>query len=332
MVRKFTVIVCEVDPDSLVAGALLGRAEEGRSEALVTRSERLASFFEPAVQARLPRGYDLVLCGLRVVPSDWDGRSVRPGLMDALRRFVGRIQWFGSGEWDAEDARAIEHLIGEDNLVLAGTGDILAGLVRQRLYGPDDHYEDRLARFAAGRLGADEERTWGRRIRSVLTALKGDARALASAVDALVENRLQGLIDEHGDAAERIEGDNRRVAAERTEPLRRMGDLKLVFVSIPPEQEPFWQEIGAYARASAGAELSLCQLADRPVLVLAREPEVRADLQAWARYVTDTLPGVRTVDAREAVVPLVASPAVAGPAFKDEVLAAMSDGVHLLRS
>jgi len=315
-----------------VAGGLLGRAEEGRTEALVTRSEKLAGFFEPTVQARLPRGYDLAVCGLRVAQSDWDGRSVRPRLMDARRKFVGRIEWFGSGKWDAEDVRAIGHLVGEDNLVLAGADDSLAALVRQRFYGPDDHYEDRLARFAAGRLGDDEERTWGRRLRSVLTALKGDVRALASAIDALVESRLQGLIDEHSDAAERTESENRRVAADSAEPLRRMGDLKLVFVDIPPEREPFWQEIGAYARESAGAELSLCRLADRPVLVLAREPEVKADLQAWARYVTDTLPSVRTVDARETVVPLVAPGAAAGPALKDEVLAAMSSGVHLLRS
>ncbi len=47
-----------------------------------------------------------------------------------------------------------------------------------------------------------------------------------------------------------------------------MGALKLVCLSLPPEKHAFWAEISAYAREEAEAELALCRLEGRPVMVL----------------------------------------------------------------
>jgi len=330
MNEAFTVIVSSPDADGLVAGALVGRAVQGRAEALVFDPQRLTEFFEQPAQARLPRGYDLVLCGGEVVHRDWDGRLVRPQLMDALRRFTGPMRWYASGEWAPEDVSAVGHTLGVGRLVLAGPHGSAAQTVRDRLFGSEDAYEDSLARFAAGRLSEAEERAWGAELRRVLAALKGDAYDLSGAVGALMEGHRESLIQQHWAQVQRVEGDNRQVAQERAEPPRRMGDMTLVCVSVPAERSAFWAEIGAYAREDAEAELSLCSLEGRSVMILAREPGTRADLRAWARYVTDLLPMTRVVQARADFVPLVVGGLKEDAQRKEDVLNVMADGAHLL--
>ncbi len=331
MAENFTVTLCAPDADALAAGALVGRAAEGRTEVMVFDSERLGSFFEPDIQQKLPRAYDLVLCGLEVCHYDWDGRLVRPRLMDALRAFVGPVRWYSRRRWEPEDLRAVEHLAGEENLVVREDARSVAMLVAEAHFSPDDEYEQSLARFGAGDLTDRERETWGGQLARVLTALKASTSAMAGAVGMLMEGNLQELIQRHTDLAERAEEDNRCCARTHADRPRRMGEAKLVFVSLPPAKHPFWAEISEYARQESGAELSLCRLQGRPAMVLSRDHKSRFDLRAWARYVTDLLPAAQSVRPEPHVVPLVIRGLEDDPGLKDEVLHLLEDGAHLLR-
>jgi hypothetical protein len=165
----------------------------------------------------------------------------------------------------------------------------------------------------------------------VLTALKGDRRQLAAAIVMLSRERVQKVVDTYAESAEKTQEENRRIAAERAEEPVRMNEMELVRLELPEEKHPFWAEISEYARREADAELALCRLSGRPTLLLTRDEDVRADLRSWARYVTDLLPGARSVGARPDVVPLVVEDLVDRPELEEDVLNLMSDGAHLLK-
>jgi hypothetical protein len=326
MPDRFTVVLAAPDVDACAAAALVGRCVQGHCEPLVFDSERLASFFEQSVQQKLPHGYDLVLCGLEVVHTDWDGRLVRPKLMDALRSHIGPVRWFAAYRWDPVDRQAIEQMIGRGNLAASDGVESTAALVAAYCGREDASFARLLVQAAGG--GAEEEAA---RARGIVTALKGDHREMARAVSLLTEGRLAELVRDYGQTAERVEEENRRAARERSgEPLP-MGALKLVCLSLPPRQHAFWAEISACARELSGAELALCRLEGRPVMVLTREREPWIDLQVWVRYVTDLLPSARRVGARPDVVPLVVDGLKERPDLVDEVLELMAQGSHLLK-
>jgi len=331
MEERYTVIVSAPDADACVAAALAGRACDGPVESAVFSSEDLVQFFRPVTQQKLPRGYDLLFCGPGVAHLDWDGRLVRPRLMEHLRKFIGALRWFSNVPWAPEDRRAVAHLIGEGNLTVSETAPSLTALVRDACFDRCDEYEEALVRFASGRLTEQEEGAWGAGLRKVLTVLKGDRHALASAVADVMEGRIEPLIARHAEGAERTETENRRFAGENAREPSQMGSIKLVRLSVPLAMHAFWEEVGRYAREASDAELSLCRLEGRPVLLLACAEKVRTDLRAWARYVTDMLPGSRTVGARARVVPLMVEGLAEDAALEEEVLALLADGAHLLR-
>ena len=185
MNERFTVIVSSPDADGVVAGALLGRSLDGRAETLVYASEHLVDFFGPAAQQKLPRDYDLALCGPGVAHVDWDGRPVRPRLMEALRDFGGRVRWYSARRWDPEDRQAVAHAVGQANLLLAGDAQTLCALVHAEAGGASDPYGESLVRFASGHLSRTEQQAWGADLGLVLTSLKADHEQLGTAVGLL---------------------------------------------------------------------------------------------------------------------------------------------------
>jgi hypothetical protein len=327
MADRFTVVVTAPDEDACAAAALVGRCVEGHVEPLVFDSERLAAFFDHSVQQKLPHGYDLAFCGLEVVHTDWDGRLVRPKLMDALRSHIGPVRWFAACRWDPVDRQAIEQMIGRSNLVASETAESTAALVAAHYGQEDDAYARLLVELADGSPAAGE----AARAHGILTALKGNHRELAVAVSLLMEERLAELVRNYGAAAERVDQENRRSARERASEPRPMSTFRLVCLSLPREKHAFWAEISAYARELAEAELALCRLEGRPVMVLTRGREPWVDLQVWARYVTDLLPAARSVGARPDVVPLIVDGLRERPGLMDEVLELMAEGAHLLK-
>ncbi len=331
MGQPFTVVVCTPDVDAALAAAIAGRVAEGRAETLVFASDELPAFFESEMQRRLPRGYDLTLCGHQVVHVDWDGRLVRPVLMKRLRRFVGVVRWFGRQPWRPEDRRALEHMIGADNVALADAGAALAELVLHQQQGGEDGYVQDLARCAAGRLSDQEEGRWGAALRRVLTFLKADRQTMASVVGELVEGNVGQVVEEHAEEARRTEQQVQSFAEASAQDVRPMGARRLVTVPVPEGKHAFWAEIGAFARTAAEAQLSLCHLQGRLVMVLAREAGLRADLRSWARYVTDLMPEAQTVGARPDTVPLLVDGLDEDPGLRQVVLALLQDGAHLLR-
>jgi hypothetical protein len=252
--------------------------------------------------------------------------------MERLRKFVGSVRWYSAAPWEPEDRRAIAHMIGEENLLVSGTADSVAALVWERCFGPDAEYERALAQFASGDLPPSEEEAWGADLRRVIAALKGDRHALESVVAAMMVEDVEAVIAEHGTEAERVERENRQFVRENAEEARRMGTMELVWLGLPPERHAFWAEMGAYAREAADAELSLCHLQGRPVILLCRGPGLRVDLRVWMRYVTDLLPAARTAGAKPDVVPLVVDGLNDDPGLKREVLSLLGDGAHLLRN
>jgi hypothetical protein len=224
----------------------------------------------------------------------------------------------------------VAHLIGEHHLVTAPDGGLLAARIRDDCLASDDSCADALVRFASGRLTAEEESAWGAGLRRALTALKPDRRLLAEAVRSMAAGALQQVSDTYAQMAAETERENRRFAGEAAESPLPMGEGKLVFVSLPAEQQPFWAEIGAYAREARRADFSLCRLEGRSVMVLGRVPGHRADLRVWARYVTDILPGAQCVGAEPDAVPIVFD-RTADDRVKDDVLNALQSGAHLLK-
>jgi len=331
MAERFAVVVCGPEVDAVVGAALVGRAAQSRAEALVFDSQGLPAFFGELVQQKLPPSYDLVLCGLEVVQSDWDGRPVRALLVDALRGFMGPVRWFSARHWEPEDRVAVAHILGEGNLTVRETAGSVAAVVRDTCFGPGDEYANLMVRLATARLSKDEEDRWGAKARLVLTALKANYGELASAVGLLMEGRLQGLIDRYQEKAARVDEENHRFAREKAQEPRPMGEMRLVLLSLPASRQPFWAEIGAYARQERAAELSLCCLEGRSVMLLARGPAVRADLRDWARYVTDLLPAARSIGAEAGVVPLVVQGLTGDEGLREEVLSLLAEGAHLLR-
>jgi len=330
MADPFTAVVAAPEADAVAAGVLAGRAAEGKAEVLIFDSQGLVDFFAPDLQRRLPRSYRLVLSGQEVVHTDWDGRLVRPGLMDALRAFLGPIRWFSSAPWEPEDRRAVGHIVGEENLALSG-GRSLAAAVLKACCEPHDEYAALLVRLTERRgAGAEEERQ-AEELHLVLSALKGERGRLAEAAGALMEGGLQDVLEAYAERARRIADDNRRFAREHAgEPLP-MGEMKLVTITLPAPRQPFWVEVSRYARQEAEAELSLCCLGGRSVMLLEAESSVRADLRTWARYVTDLLPPAQTVGARPQVVPIVVRGLADDPGLVNEALRLMTEGAHLLK-
>lgn len=334
MPDRTTVVVVAPDVDAAAAAALIGRGAQGHVEPLVFDSERLAAFFERSVQQRLPHGYDLAVCGLEIVHVDWDGRLVRPLLMDALRRHIGPVRWFAACRWDPEDRGAIVQMIGRGNLFVSDVAGSTAELVAASCGLEDDAYSRMLVKLGAGDTSAGRDTSDNAelaRAHAVLTALKGNHRELAVAVSLLTEERLADLVRNYGETADRVDAENRRLARERASEPRPMGTLKLVCLSLPPDKHAFWSEISAYARQETASELALCRLEGRSAMVLTRGREPWVDLQVWARYVTDLMPAARSVGARPDVVPLVVDGLQDRPAMMDEVLSLMAEGSHLLK-
>jgi hypothetical protein len=325
---ELSAVVCAPDVGAAAAAALVGRAAGRRAECFVYDSQELVEFFRTEVQQRLPRSYRLVLCGLEVVHTDWDGRVVRPRLMDALRGFLGPIRWYSARPWLAEDRRAVGHAVGEGNLIVDANAQSVAALVRDACLESVGDYERSLVRMGAEPAGGEEAEAEGRLI---LTSLKADHARMAAAVGMLIEGRLDELIEELAEEARGVDEQNRRFAEEHCRELQPMGEHRMAFVALPRQRHAFWAEVGAYARAHLKVPLSLCHLTGRSVLLLARERSLRADLRVWARYVTDLMPPAQSVGARPAVVPLVVRGLADDPGMIEEAVGLLRDGAHLLR-
>jgi len=331
MSDEFTVIVSTPDADGVVAGALVGRAAQGRAEALVFDSQELVDFFRPEMQQKLPRGYDLVLCGPEVVHTDWEGRVVRPALMDALRAARGPVRWFSARRWDPEDQRAVAHVIGEGGLRLSNGAAPAAELVRRELCGPSDAYADSLVRFVRGDLNEREQEAWGADAALILAALKAEREQLASAVALMMEERVEAMLKEFRSTALRTDEENQTEGRRQAGSVRRIADAKLVLLSLAPPRQAFWAEVSGYARQEAEAELSLCALEGRSVLLVGREPAAQADLEAWVGYVTDMLPGAECLSEQPDAVAFRVPGLADDPGLRDEVIRLLEEGAHLLR-
>jgi len=212
----------------------------------------------------------------------------------------------------------------------APIGECLARALRERLFGPEDAYEDRLARMSSGELSPAEQQEWADGLLEVLTGLKGDHAGLADVAVMLIDGELEAALDRWRDSARSVHEDIAALATECAADVREMGAMKLVKVVLPRERHAFWAEVSAAARRAAGAELSLCHLAGRSVVVLGREAECRADLRAWARYLTDSMAGAQALAETEDAVPVVVDALARQPALLERVLDILREGAHLL--
>ena len=327
--KQFTVIVAPLTSDGAACAALAARACRSSHEIIFFGSQRLADFLDSPTQEKLPPLYSLVICGLEVVHTDWDGRLVRPRLMDALRAFGSTILWFSADEWDPDDAAAVRHIIGEERLILDADAPCSAALVRHHSCPKRDAYADQLVRLGCPSAGSQPE--WAGPWRRVINSLKDDPAALRDAISLLIEERPDELEPGMIERAERVEEQNRATAARCAEPPVPVGELKLVSVAVPRQQHAFWHEVSYYARAHTGAELCLCHLVGRPVLILTCQPELRIDLRPWARYLTDLLPAANAISRQADAVTVCLDGLAEDASLKREAVTILQDGAHLLR-
>jgi len=309
---------------------IAARACEESFELFFFDSAELVDFFRASVQAKLPNLYTLVICDLEVIHTNWDGELIRPRLMDALRAFVSPMRWFCARAWRPEDRAAVQNILGEGMLVVSETAPCTAALVRDRLAAPNDEYAALMAQFASDRLPEAQDQQWGAQWRRVVASFKGNPGRLGEAIQPLIDASPE-LVSEHlKQQADRVERQNRELAARNAVDLVPVGEHRLVCVDIPADRHAFWREIGDQARVQSGAQFSLCHLVGRPVLVLARGRDQRVDLREWARYLTDLMPQASAIGGRPEVVPLFVKGLNEDPGLMQEAITVLQDGAHLL--
>lgn len=327
---KLTVILARGDVDGVASAAIAARGVSGPVETRFLDSERLVDFFGEAVQSGLPRRYDLVICGLEVVHTDWDGRLVRPPLMDALRAFGSPVLWFSAAPWRAEDRASVQNILGEGMLTVDATAPCTAALVRGHLAAPGDGYAALLEQFAADRLPEAEHNRWGGQWRRVITSFRADLGQLGGALGPLLEERPGDISDDLLERADAVQHENVALAERSVRDPIRVGAHKLVTVDIPRERHAFWPEISACMLQKTGADFCLCCLIGRPVLILTRSDKQRADLRVWARYLTDLLPTARAIGEKPEAVPIHLRGLDEDPALKVDAIETLKEGAHLL--
>jgi hypothetical protein len=323
-----TVIVAEPTPDGAVCAVLAARACRTPRRTFLLPSPELLDFFAHSTQRDLPRVYSLVICGLGLVHTSWDGRLLRPHVVQALRDFARPVRWFSNREWEPDDRIAVQNIIGEDRLTVDPSAPSSAKLVRAYYSDPDPDYADTLVQLA----GSEEEATveWTPRWRRIISSLKDDPARLSPAVQPLIDGEPEDIPGDLLDRAERIEQGNRELASENASDPVPMRDYTLTRIDIPPDRHAFWREISAFARSARGVDFSLCRLLRRPVLVLSRGEDIRKDLRRWVRYVTDVVPAASAVEPRPDAVPLFVEGLTEDPGLADDVVRALQDGSHLL--
>ncbi len=288
-----TVIVAAPDVDGVASAVIAARAAGGGGdvETVFCDNSALADFLTAGARHDLSGPCDLILCGLEVVHTTWDGRLVRPQLVRGLRALVGTKHWFSARSWTAEDRAAVHSILGGGRLVVSDSAACAAALVRDRLAAPGDEYAELMVAFASGRLSEQADEEWGADWRRVVAWRKGDPERLKEAVAPLMDAHPERLDVDLRQGAREQEARNRRFAADHSGEPVPVGERKLVVIDVPPEMHAFWREISDGARAETGADFCLCHLTGRPVLLLTRGPEQQIDLRPWARYLTDMLPG-----------------------------------------
>ena len=327
-----TIIVATPDVDGVASAVIAARAAGGGGDAdtVFCESADLADFLTAGERRQLPRPCDLILCGLEVVHTTWDGRLVRPQLVRALRGLVGTKHWFSVRSWTAEDRAAVHGIVGGGRLVVSDSAACAAALVRDCLAAPGDHYAELMVAFASGQLPEQADEEWGADWRRVVAWRKGDPDRLKEAVAPLMDGHPERLDEGLKQGAREQDARNRRFAADHSgEPLP-VGERKLVVIDVPPEMHAFWREISDGARAETGADFCLCHLTGRPVLLLTRGPEQQIDLRRWARYLTDMLPGAQAVGAQPDAVPVFVQFLAGDPGLRQEAVRFLQEGAHLL--
>jgi len=329
--EQFTVILFRPDLDGVAAAAIAARAAGPDVEALAVGSQHLVGFFTDEAQRRLPAHYRLVICGLELVRTDWDGRLVRPALLDALRDFTQPIRWFSGRAWAPEDIATLQHMFGEERIRVRPDASSEAALVRELLGEADDRYADWLVAMAEDRLPAGPQSAWGKAWRHTIPFVKDDPPALAQAVGLLAAQKPQEIPKALIERAERTEREVLGQAAAAAGDAVEIGERRLIALALPRRLHPFWKEAGAAALRERDAQFCLCALSGRDVLALARREGLRVDLEGWARYVTDLMPGASVVE-RQPEAEILNVPGLKGDqGLLDEVVRLLIEGAHLLR-
>lgn len=327
---KHAVVLASGDVDGVASAVIAARAADGRAEMLFSESQHLVDFFAGPVQDRFPRRYDLVICGIDVVHTSWDGELIRPRLMDALRAFVSPVVWFSSRPWHPEDRATVENIVGAGNLMVDTDAPCTAALLRAHFAPPDDAYAAQLEGLAAGRLPEEADAEWGAQWRRVITSFKDDLRHLGEAIAPLVGARPSEIPDALIERATRTQQQNRELAERSAEDPVKVGEHKLACIDIPRERHAFWREISGCVLALTGAQFCLCRLTGRPVLILTRSKEQRTDLRTWARYLTDLHPAASAIGESPEAVPVYLRGLDQDAALKREAIEILRQGAHLL--
>ena len=321
MTDRLTVVLAAPGIDGVASAAIVARCADGPVEMLFMDSCDLPAFFDDPMQQKLPSRYRLLICGLDVVQRNWQGETIRPRLMEALRGSMQPIEWFSAGAWSPEDKAAVEHMIGGGRLHVTAASSC-AELVQDALAAGGG--AEPIVALAQGRGDDPTTAQW----RRVISCLRDDATALARTAASLADEETEHPPADLVERADRVESDLRLAAeAGAGEPVP-VGDRRLITLDIPAGRRVFWPEMAREAMRLKEAQFCLCALPAPSTLILTADEAVGIDLRPWARCVTDLMAAVRSVE--EAPQAVILSAPDHDPALRSEVVRLLAENAHLL--
>lgn len=326
--EQITVVAAEPTVDGAASAVLALRQANSPTRNVFLFPDQLPDFFDRKTQQSYPSVYQLVICGIGVVHTSWDGELLRPKLIECLRDFPGPVRWYSASSWRSEDIAAIRNIIGDQRLRTDATAACCAEIVRRDYSSGTPYFADAMVQLGGGTQGSSAE--WMNAWERIIESLKNDLPRLSDAIGPLIDGEPEDYDEGLLERAKEIEERNRRIADDGASDPRPMREYTLTRVEVPVDLHCFWREISAYARSKRGADFCLCHLADRPVLVISRGHEHRMDLRRWARYVTDVIPEAAAIDPAAGAVPLYVRGLANDAGLADEVERALKDGAHLL--
>ena len=324
-----SIVIAEPTADGAACAVMALRASGSTPDTFFVSSQKLADLFSSGTPGRSSASPSVIICGLGVVHTSWDGRVLRPHLMQSLRDIASPIRWFSPRRWRSEDRTAVANIIGVERLVVAPDSSCAAELIADFYAGQMGEDAKALVQMAGGK-GNGSAPDWVGRWRRVIAALRDRPSQIRPAIEPLVAGNPAGLDAGFLERAEAVEQTNRDTAAQLAGDPIAMRQHTLTCLAIPGERHAFWREISQYARAVRGTDFSLCRLVGRPVLVLSRDEEERVDLRQWSRYVTDVIPAARAVEPRPERIPFYVQGLAEDPGLMDDVVRALKEGAHLI--
>lgn len=321
-----TVIIARNAVDPILASVVVARESRNLFDLRFYEDDELPEFFSRSLQHGLPARYELVVLGLNPRRRTLAGELIRPKLMDALRTFGRPIRWLSTEAWDAEDAGAVRHIVGDKNLLVAPSAGSCLELAASA-FGADDAQARKLVRVLKDGAGAAE---WAEDWLRVLGALRLRPARLLEAVELLIKGEPELLGEDLLREAQTIAAENARLLETGMKRVT-MDGMRMAWCVAPADRRVFRAELGAEARTRGEAAVSLIGFPEAGIAILASEPELARRLAEFAKYPVEALSGFDLERDTRTSWSIILPKGLNFPSAFSALLSALGEGVWLLR-